>query len=85
MHLPFAKLCVGVIASGWKTTRQLAYFANAFRKVLAATEAGDAVEGVLPAGQATGLIHDEPAVAELISRMVAEAEAVERRLAGQLG
>jgi enoyl-[acyl-carrier protein] reductase II len=85
MHLPFAKLCIGVIASGWKTARQLAYFANAFRQVLAATESGDAVEGVLPAGQATGLIHDEPAVAELISRMVAEAEAVERRLAGLLG
>ncbi|MCE5262355.1 MAG: nitronate monooxygenase [Deltaproteobacteria bacterium] len=84
MHLPFTKLCIGVIASGWKTARQLAYFANAFRKVLAATEAGDEVEGVLPAGQATGLIHDEPAVAELIARMAAEAETVSRRLAGML-
>jgi enoyl-[acyl-carrier protein] reductase II len=85
MNLPFAKLCVGVIASGWKTARQLAYFANAFRQVLAATEAGDEAEGVLPAGQAAGLIHDEPTVAELIARMVAEAGAAERRLAGHVG
>lgn len=84
MNLPFAKLCIGVIASGWKTARQLAYFANAFQRVLAATEAGDEAEGVLPTGQSTGLIHDEPTVAELIARMVAEAGAAERRLAGIL-
>lgn len=84
MDLPFVKLFFGVIASGWKNARQLAYFANAFPRVLAATEAGDVETGVLPAGQATGLVRDEPTVADLIARIVRETEEAERRLAGHL-
>jgi len=37
--------------------------------------------GLLPVGQVTGLIHDEPAVAELIERVVTEADAIQKKMA----
>ncbi|MCX5850718.1 MAG: nitronate monooxygenase [Deltaproteobacteria bacterium] len=84
MRLPFFKLFIGVMASGWKNAKQLAYFANAFKALRVATEEGDLEMGVIPVGQATGLIHDEPAVAELMERIVAEARTVQGSLAGRL-
>jgi len=46
-------------------------------------EKGDVDGGVFTAGQVTGLIHDVPTVAELVSRIVAEAEDIVcRRLPG---
>jgi len=84
LHIPFLKLFIGVLASGWKNARQLAYLANGFKAIRVATEEGDIERGVLPVGQATGLIHDEPTVAEVVARIVAEAEQVKDRLAGQL-
>lgn len=81
MKMPFLKLFFGVMFSGWKNARQLAYFANAFKLILEATEKGDTEGGLLPVGQVTGLIHDEPAVAELIERIVTEADAIQKKMA----
>jgi nitronate monooxygenase len=39
---------------------------------------GDADEGIWSAGQVQGLIHDIPTCAELISRIIREAEAIMR-------
>lgn len=79
LHLPFVKLFFGVIASGWDNAVQLAYMANGFEAFRVATEEGNAEEGLLPVGQVTGLIHDEPTVAELLERIVSEAREVQRR------
>jgi enoyl-[acyl-carrier protein] reductase II len=68
------KLTLGVLASGWKNVRQLAYLANAFKAFRIATTEGDDRRGVLPLGQATALVRDVPTVAELFQRVVAEAE-----------
>jgi enoyl-[acyl-carrier protein] reductase II len=84
MRLPFWKLFIGVLASGWKNAKQLAYFANAFKSLRIATEDGDMKTGVIPVGQATGLIHDEPSVDELMARIVAEAHAVQGSLTRSL-
>jgi len=65
---------------GWKNAKQLAFLANAFKAFRLATEGGDLKEGVLPVGQCTGLIHDEPTVKELFDRMVHEAEVIEKRM-----
>jgi enoyl-[acyl-carrier protein] reductase II len=78
--LPYFKLFVGVLASGWKNARMLAFMANAFKAIRIATEDGDTKEGVLPVGQSTGLLHDIPTVAELMERMVAEAGTARLRL-----
>ena len=82
LRLPFSKLFIGVILSGWKNAKQLAYLANASHAFQLATEEGNLKNGVLPVGQCTGLIKDEPTVKELLDRMVHEAEMIERRMAG---
>ena len=47
---------------------------------------GDSNEGIWSAGQAQGLIHDIPTCAELVSRIVREAESmIENRLSDMLG
>jgi enoyl-[acyl-carrier protein] reductase II len=81
IHAPYWKLCLGVMASGWKNAKQMAFMANAFKAIRVATEEGDTKEGVLPAGQVTGLIHDEPTIAELFERFVAEAKTIQQQLA----
>jgi NAD(P)H-dependent flavin oxidoreductase YrpB (nitropropane dioxygenase family) len=62
----------------------MAYMANGFKAFQLATEEGDLERGILPVGQATGLIHDEPTVAEVLERIVAEARQVQERLAARL-
>ncbi|MBN1828633.1 MAG: nitronate monooxygenase [Deltaproteobacteria bacterium] len=74
LNLPYWKLFLGVIASGWKNALTMAYLANAFPAIECATIKGDMAHGVLPVGQATGLIKDIPTVAELMKRIVDEAQ-----------
>jgi len=81
LHLPYFKLFIGVMLSGWKNAIQLAYMANAFKSIRLATEDGDVRNGVLPVGQSTGLINDNPSVAEVIERTVKEAEGISKELA----
>jgi len=80
LHLPFVKLLLGVLASGWGNAWQLARMANGFNAFRIATENGDCEKGLLPVGQATGLVHDEPTVAELIERIVSEAMEVTKAM-----
>jgi len=53
---------------------------NGFYAIRRATEDGDE-NGVLPVGQVTGLLHNEPTVAGLLECMVTEAKAVQEKLA----
>jgi len=85
LHLPYFKLFLGVMASGWKNARQLAFMANAFKAIRIATEDGDTKKGVLPVGQATGLMRDIPTVSEVIERTVKEAETISIALAAKAG
>ncbi|MDO9515144.1 MAG: nitronate monooxygenase [Syntrophales bacterium] len=80
LNLPYYKLFIGVLASGVKNSVMMAYLANAFKAISLATEEGDMSKGVLTVGQATGLLHDIPTVAELFERMAQEAREVEKRL-----
>jgi enoyl-[acyl-carrier protein] reductase II len=82
LGLPFFKLFIGVLLSGWKNSKQLAYLANASKAFQLATEEGDLKKGILPVGQCAGLIHDEPSVKELFERIVQEAETIQKRMAG---
>jgi enoyl-[acyl-carrier protein] reductase II len=76
LRLPFFKLFLGILASGWKNAWELARMANGFKAFRIATEDGDNDKGLLPVGQATGLIHDEPTVSDLMERIVNEARQV---------
>lgn len=79
LKLPFLKLFFGVLFSGIKNSMQLAYFANAYRAAELATEDGNLKKGVLPVGQATGLLNDIPSVSEVIERIIDEAMGVKDR------
>jgi len=81
LHLPYLKLFLGVMFSGYKNAKQLGYMATAFDAIMRATEKGDTKKGVLTVGQSTGLIHDIPTVAELMDRMVKEAAEVTKKSA----
>lgn len=83
LGLPFGKLFLSVLFSGWKNAKQLAFMANGFNAIMLATQKGDVKKGVLPVGQVTGLIHDEPTVAKLIERMVAQAKVQQQKLNAQ--
>jgi len=80
LGLPYWKMFVGVLASGWTNARQLAFMANAFKAIKVATEEGDTNAGVLPVGQVQGLIHDQPTVAELFERIVTEAQKAQAKV-----
>ena len=84
LHVHYLKLCIGVLASGWKNARQLAFMANGFKAFRLATEEGDLEKGILPVGQVMGLLRDEPTVKEVIERIVAEAKQVRERLEKQI-
>ena len=78
--VPYFKLFLGVLASGYKNAKQLAFMDNAFKAIKDATEDGDSKKGVLPVGQVQGLIHDQPTVAELFERIMKEAKAAQAKV-----
>lgn len=80
MGVPYFKMALGAAASGLENVRRLSFLANAFKAFRIATLDGDFEEGVLPLGQATGLIHDIPSVVEVMERLMVEAEASRARL-----
>jgi enoyl-[acyl-carrier protein] reductase II len=84
LNLPYLKLFMGVLASGVKNSVMMAYLANAFKAISLATEEGDMIRGVLTVGQATGLLHDIPVVADLFERMINEAREAEKKLSAHL-
>ncbi len=80
LGLPWGKLMVGIVLSGWDRSVAMARMARGFEAFRLGTTDGDLDRGVLPLGQATGLVHDLPSAAEVVHRTVAEAEAILRRL-----
>jgi NAD(P)H-dependent flavin oxidoreductase YrpB (nitropropane dioxygenase family) len=64
------------------TWSQMAMAANAPMLIKAALVDGNPDVGVLPTGQVTGLLDELPTVADLIGRIVAEADATLARLPG---
>ena len=80
LMLPYFKLFLGVLASGWANARQMAYMANAFKAFQSATEEGNTKSGILPVGQVQGLIHDEPTVVELFERILLEAHKAQSKV-----
>ncbi|MDD1721792.1 MAG: nitronate monooxygenase [Euryarchaeota archaeon] len=80
VNVPYRKLFFNVMVKGWKNAKQLAFLANAYKAFRIAIEEGDLKGGVLPIGQVTGLINDEPTVDELIERIVADAKDIQRKM-----
>ncbi len=80
LGLPYMKMLASTLRSGRRKTLALAYTANSFKDIQAATEDGDLRRGILPLGQVAGLVNDVPTVSELISRIVNEADELSKGL-----
>ena len=81
LGFPWAKLAAGILLSGPKKSLQMARMANGFTAFRIGSTEADTGRGVLPLGQVTGLIDDTPSVAEVVQRVVAEAEEICGKLA----
>lgn len=84
LKLPYFKLLLSTLKQGWRTSINLAYTANSFKQVNAATVHGNTDFGILPVGQSTGLVHDIPSVKEVIDRIIAQAEEIVRKTAAMM-
>ncbi len=84
LNTPFWKMFFGVLSSGWKNVRRMAFMAVGFKAIRAATKEGCLEQGLLPVGQIQGLIKDEPAVAEVMERIISEARAVQNKVAAMV-
>jgi len=67
---------------GFANTLKLSYFGAAVERIRLAILDGDQVRGVQLIGQAQGLIQDIPSCAELMQRLVAEANTAQQRVQG---
>jgi enoyl-[acyl-carrier protein] reductase II len=85
LKLPFIRMFVDSLKQGLKKSISLAYTANSFKMVNAATVHGNTDFGVLPVGQSQGLVHDIPPVEEVIRRIVTQAEEVSGRIRAMSG
>ncbi len=84
LNIPYAKLMMETLSSGWKKTIYQARMAEGVEDVRLAITNGDHDRGTLPVGQNVGLIKDIPSVAELMERTVAEADAAQKKMAEQI-
>jgi enoyl-[acyl-carrier protein] reductase II len=80
LGLPWGKLALGIVLQGPRRSMTMARMAIGFDAFKEGCTSGDLDRGVLPLGQCAGLIHDTPTVAEVITRIVSEAETATRRL-----
>lgn len=67
---------------GFANSLKLSYFGAAVERIRLAILDGDQVRGVQLIGQAQGLIQDIPSCAELMQRLVAEANTAQQRVQG---
>lgn len=74
LGLPWLKLALGILVSGWSKAVQMARMAHGFEAFQVGTTAGDNERGVLPLGQVAGLVHGTLGVAEIIEEVVSGAE-----------
>jgi len=84
LGLPWMKLFLGILLSGYRKAVMMARMAIGFEAFKVGTINGDNKKGVLPLGQIGGIIKDTPTVAEVINRMVNEAEAARKNMEAKL-
>ncbi|HEY6878831.1 MAG TPA: nitronate monooxygenase [Polyangiales bacterium] len=82
LKTPMLKLFRDLATQGVKATLQIAYLGAASLAIKKAIVYGDHERGVQLIGQAQGLVHDVPSVAELFAKVMTQAEAVRQTLRG---
>lgn len=84
LQIPYLKLFIDVIKKGPKQTADMMRMAQQLRAHTVTLTTGDLKTGMTGGGQSVGLVHDIPTVAEVMQRIVAEAEAAKAALIGSM-
>lgn len=77
---PLFGLLREMLGQGFMQTLKLAYFGAATAEIRRAILDGDHERGIQLIGQVQGLIEDAPSVAEIVARVLAEAETARRKV-----
>ncbi|MEY4763371.1 MAG: hypothetical protein RI907_44 [Pseudomonadota bacterium] len=85
LQTPLADIARDALSQGLMPAMQVAYFGAATLAMRKAMFEANHVDGVQLIGQVQGLIHDQPSVAEIVERTLAEARAIHQGLAGLSG
>jgi len=80
LHTPLSQLAREALSQGLVPAMEVAYFGAATLAMRKAIHDGNVVDGVQLIGQSQGLVHDVASVADIMARVMAEAEAVWTRL-----
>lgn len=81
LNQPYGKMFADVLKKGPKETFAMMRMARMLKMGTMARDTGDLEHGQCGAGMSVGLVHDVPTIAEVIERVVAEAEESFGRLA----
>jgi enoyl-[acyl-carrier protein] reductase II len=80
IDIPYFKLFLQVLASGPANTLNMMRMSQMLQMHTITLTTGDLEKGMTASGMSVGLVHDLPPVAELMARIVAEAEAARARV-----
>jgi enoyl-[acyl-carrier protein] reductase II len=80
LNTPYLKLFMTTLKAGLKPLIALALLAKGFKTFRLSMVDGDLDRGIYPIGQTIGLINDIPSTADLMARIVAEAQRAQGRL-----
>ncbi len=84
INVPYTKLMMQTLSSGFKNAIYEASMAEGVEDIRLAIKEGNNEKGLLPVGQAVGLIKDIPSISELLERIVAEAYSAQKKMADQM-
>jgi enoyl-[acyl-carrier protein] reductase II len=82
LQIPWARLVLDMVKKGPKEIDAMMRMSRLLRGMTVALTTGDLDTGLWASGMSIGLIHDQPGAAEVVERIVAEAEDALRRLNG---
>lgn len=84
LNIPWLKLATSTLSMGPRHVESMMRMSQMLKMHGLTMSTGDLDKGMTASGQSVGLVHDLPSIAELMQTIIAEAEAVQRRLAGQV-
>jgi enoyl-[acyl-carrier protein] reductase II len=84
LNIPWLRLLKQTLSLGPRQIESMMRMSQMLQMHTLTMTTGDLDKGMTASGQSVGLIHDLPSIAEVIERVVAEAEAVQCRLAVQV-
>jgi len=83
LNQPYLKLFWAILRRGPKTVDTMSRMAQNLKAHGLTFTTGDMKNGSTAAGQSVGLVHDLPTIADVIERIAAEAEEVQREMAAK--